>query len=144
LITGISGLIGGIAAPELARHYTVCGLDLEPAEGDFPTLEVDITDARALLAAFRRFSPIRDVLHLAADPRADAPWESVFKNNIQGTWNIFQAASRSGIRRVVLASSNHVTGTYEGAPQVLHKQPIPLNISVKEPPGPMAPTGSAN
>ncbi len=38
------------------------------------------------------------VIHLAADPRPDAPWESLLRNNIQGTVNICEAALAAGCR----------------------------------------------
>jgi nucleoside-diphosphate-sugar epimerase len=59
-------------------------------------------------------------VHLAADPRIDADWESVYVNNIGGTENIYKAAQVHGVGRVVFASSNHVTGAYEGFPPTLH------------------------
>jgi len=102
---------------------------------------VNITDSRALLAAFRWFSPIRDVLHLAVDPRVDASWESALRNNIQGTWNVFEAAALTGVRRVVFASSNHVTGGYENGTSALHEQQQPPKISVRDAPRPDSPYG---
>ncbi len=141
LITGIKGLIGRASAPYLARYYTICGLDLGSAGGKYPSRKVNITDSRALLAAFRRFSPIRDVLHLAADPRVDAPWESALSNNIQGTWNVFNAAALTGVRRVVFASSNHVTGGYENGTMALSEQQQPPKISVRNAPRPDSPYG---
>ncbi|MDH5795501.1 MAG: NAD(P)-dependent oxidoreductase [Candidatus Bathyarchaeota archaeon] len=50
------------------------------------------------------------VVHLAADARVSASWNSVLKRNIIGTYNVFEAARRSGVRKVVFASSNHACG----------------------------------
>jgi nucleoside-diphosphate-sugar epimerase len=51
------------------------------------------------------------VIHLAAipSPRNAAP-EVVFGTNVQGTWNVLQAAYESGIGKVVLCSSECATG----------------------------------
>ena len=61
-------------------------------------------------------------MHLAGNPRVDAEWESVLSVNIDGTKNVFAEARRYGVKRVIYASSNHVTGAYEGFPPSLHKQ----------------------
>jgi len=53
------------------------------------------------------------VIDLAADPSADAPWSSVLANNMPATLNALEAARRAAVRRLVFASSNHVTGMYE-------------------------------
>jgi hypothetical protein len=41
------------------------------------------------------------------------PWEAVLQNNIVGTYNVFEASRRSGVKQVVFASSNHAVGMYE-------------------------------
>ena len=52
------------------------------------------------------------VVHMAADPRADAPWDGVLHSNIIGTRNVFEAARLSGVERVVYASSIMVSWGY--------------------------------
>ncbi len=54
------------------------------------------------------------VVHLAGDSRLKADWNSVYQNNILGTYNVFEASRQQGIKKIVFASSNHVTGLYEG------------------------------
>ncbi|MFC6726075.1 NAD-dependent epimerase/dehydratase family protein, partial [Halobium palmae] len=44
---------------------------------------------------------------------SEAPWDSVLRNNIDGTRNVYQAAVDAGVGNVVFASSNHAVGTYE-------------------------------
>ena len=60
------------------------------------------------------------VVHLAASAAVDSPWEDVLRNNLIGTYNVFEAARRTRMERVVFASSNHATGMYEveGAPEL--------------------------
>jgi hypothetical protein len=53
------------------------------------------------------------VVDLAANPDQHASWESVRENNIPATLNALEAARGAGVRRLVFASSNHVTGMYE-------------------------------
>jgi hypothetical protein len=46
------------------------------------------------------------IVHLAANADARAPWEGVLSDNLQGTWNIIEAAALHHVPRVVFASSN--------------------------------------
>lgn len=39
-------------------------------------------------------------------------FEEILQANIVGTFHIYEAARKHGIKRVVFASSNHVTGFY--------------------------------
>ena len=73
------------------------------------------------------------VIHLAADPRVGGDWESIVKNNIIGTKNLYEAAKNYGVEKVIFASSNHVTGAYEGIPPVLNKLSRPDAITIIHP-----------
>ena len=70
------------------------------------------------------------LIHMAGDPRDDAPWESILKSNIIGLRNIYEMAKRFSVPRVIFASSNHTTGCYEGIPRTLHKQQSPEMITM--------------
>jgi nucleoside-diphosphate-sugar epimerase len=61
-------------------------------------------------AAFRGTDTVID---LAADPRDDASWDDVRANNLPATLNALEAARMAGVRRLIFASSNHVTGLAE-------------------------------
>jgi uronate dehydrogenase len=54
-----------------------------------------------------------DVVIDLASAHWKQPWEAVRDNNIPAAWNTLEAARRRGVRRVIYASSNHVTGLYE-------------------------------
>ena len=115
LLTGAAGRIG--TAFRLAHgqdcrfrlaDLDVSGLAEKPGVGH-EIIRLDVADAAACRAAC---TGIDTVIHLAADPRPDAPWESLLANNIQGVVNICEAALAAGCRRVVFASSAHVISTY--------------------------------
>ena len=106
-ITGAGGLIGTILGGALAGRFELTRIDKEA--GDGVDAVADSTDLEALVDAFRGAHLVVD---LAADS-ADAPWPSVRANNIPATLNALEAARRTGVRRLVFASSNHVTGMYE-------------------------------
>ncbi len=131
-ITGINGLIGSLLARALAGSYHVYGLARRGPFSDH-TFQADIHVQDQVAAAFAQAQPFRQLIHLAADARVEAEWASVLRNNIAGTRNVFEAARQSGVQRVVFASSNHVTGAYEGFPPDLHLQQEPPIISVQDP-----------
>ena len=69
----------------------------------------DVADFEAIRPAFEGQDV---VVHLAADPSPTAPWESVLRSNIIGTYNVFEASRQAGVKRVVFASTNHTVGYY--------------------------------
>lgn len=132
IIAGSEGTIGKILTEKLPDNYDVYGIDKDASQSD-RKFRVDITDFEALQKVFEQLEPVSFLIHLAADPRVDAPWESVLQNNIIGTRNVYECARNAGVKRVVFASSNHVTGAYEGFPPTLHTKPHPKLISPSDP-----------
>ena len=132
LITGSRGRIGTVITEGLADSFEVYGVDIQTTEGE-RTFRADIADYEQLSNVLRVIAPLHYILHLAADPRVGADWDSVLKNNIIGTKNLYQVAKEYQVKKVVFASSNHVTGAYEGIPPSLHKQDSPRLITVNDP-----------
>ena len=108
LVTGANGLIGGIVRRHLGGQYSLSFLAREPAQP--PTHVGDIRDLASIQPAFVGADA---VVHLAAASSVDASWDEVLADNVTGTYSVFEAARRAGVRRVVLASSNHTIGMYE-------------------------------
>ena len=132
LITGSSGKIGTVLVEGLADWFEVFGLDLIALQGK-RTLKVDISDCEQLSQVMREIERLSFIIHLAGDPRVGADWKSVLRNNIIGTRNLYEAAKDCRVKKVVFASSNHVTGAYEGIPPSLHKQASPRIVTVRDP-----------
>jgi uronate dehydrogenase len=111
LITGAAGQIGRTACAGLAaRGWKVRGLDKVPLDGvdglaDPPVL-ADVTDAAAVR---RACEGVDAVVHLAGIS-TEAPFAEILAANIDGTFQVFDAARRAGVPRVVYASSNHAVG----------------------------------
>jgi uronate dehydrogenase len=42
----------------------------------------------------------------------EGPWDSILQSNIIGCYNLFEAARKQGVKRIVFASSNHAVGFY--------------------------------
>lgn len=114
-LTGSSGKLGRVVARELRSHgYEVIGMDLDGPRGA-GFVQVDLTDYGQVVDAFTgvgdRHDGIDAVVHLGAIPapgiRSDV---ATFHNNMPATFNVFWAAVRLGIRRIVYASSETVLG----------------------------------
>ncbi|WP_459886891.1 NAD-dependent glucose-6-phosphate dehydrogenase Azf [Halostagnicola bangensis] len=112
LLTGASGRVGKAVLGDLAEAYEWRLLDRDPPTDDLPGefVVADITDDDAVREAMEG---IDVVVHLAGDPRPEAPWNSVLTNNIDGTRTVYEAAVETDVEKVVFASSNHAVGAYE-------------------------------
>lgn len=114
-ITGAGGRIGTILRRHWLGKHTIVGLDIRPY--DHPESEeayvVDIGNTEFLTALTNRGkSSGLAIIHLAAEASDRPPWPALLRTNIQGTYNVFTVAKEFGARRVIFASSNHVTGGY--------------------------------
>ncbi len=107
LITGMSGLIGGLVGRSLSSRCTLRALNRSPVDG-VETVRADLNDLDAIRPAF---DGIDTVVHLAAYLGGDPA--GLLSTNITGTYHVFEAARAAGVRRVVYASSGAVAAGYE-------------------------------
>ena len=111
LITGAAGGIGRMIRPLLRGLYPTIRLSdivaIDPDAGE----EFVAADLADLAAIERICEGVDGVIHLGASSVEDR-WEPVLNNNIIGCYNLFEAARRQGVRRVVFATTNHVVGFY--------------------------------
>lgn len=116
LVTGSNGGIGRYVVRDLVEAgHEVMGVDVQPGDGPGRFLRVDLTQAGEVYNALAR-AKAEAVVHLGA--WADAgkvPDPRTYGDNVQGTFNLFQACADLGIRRIVSASSAQVYG-FAGAP----------------------------
>ncbi len=115
LITGAAGQIGRTLRTGLQGRYALLRLTdrapLAPASAGEECIAADLGDLTSLVDMMRG---IDCVVHLAAcsiEP-AENPWDQVLPANIVGAYNVFEAARRAGVKRVVFASSHHAIGFY--------------------------------
>lgn len=110
LMTGAGGNIGRVLRRHLQGTYELLRLgDIREQAGAGPGEEVLGLDIRDTAALDRAMAGIDCVLHFAGVPGQRA-WPEILAVNIEGTYNVFEAARRQGVRRVVYASSNHAVG----------------------------------
>ena len=115
VITGSSGRIGTIIRQALAGTYGLRGVDRVPTPGLPGALVASLTDLDAIRSAFKGADA---VVHLAADPRhtPEIGWDTLMPDNVLASANVYEAARKSGVKRVVFFSSMHVCGMYENDP----------------------------
>ena len=143
LITGMSGLIGGLLRQHLedAGGYSLRALNRRPVEG----VEVHLADIADLDAIQPAFEGIDVVVHLAAS-LDQHDWDSQLSANLIGVYNVYEASRRAGVGRVVFASSGNTIrgfdrvepykaiseGRYEDVPEqiplITHEQVRPQSI----------------
>jgi uronate dehydrogenase len=115
LITGAAGVVGTLMRPRLAAENRVLRLlDIAalPALSEGENVELlqgSVTDMAAMEAACEGADA---VIHLGGHS-LEQPWEQILEVNINGTHTVLEAARRQGVKRVVLASSNHAVGFVE-------------------------------
>lgn len=113
--TGGSGRLGKYVTDDLRRRCALTVLDVKPPDAaGVGYVEASVTDFAALKRAFAGQDAI---VHLAAIPNPrSAPADVTFHTNVQGTWNVLQAAEEAGVRRVVVASSDAALGLHYNPP----------------------------
>jgi nucleoside-diphosphate-sugar epimerase len=112
LVTGMSGLIGGALRRHLEGKYELSALNRRPIPG-VKTHQADIADLDAIASAF---AGVDTVVHLAARTGSSDVFQEILKNNVVGTYNVFEAARRAGVGRVVSASSGATVSAWEREP----------------------------
>ncbi|MGE0386331.1 MAG: NAD-dependent epimerase/dehydratase family protein [Gammaproteobacteria bacterium] len=145
IVTGGSGKVGRAVCRDLAEHgYRTLNLDLAPPatpQGAFA--HCDLTDFGAVMGAFTGIdasplrpllggsAPIAGIVHMGAIPGPGRhPDAEVFRVNTLSTYNVFSAAARLGIARVVWASSETLLGLPLDAAKIPY---VPLDEAVDRP-----------
>ena len=119
LITGAAGDVGTHLRRELAGMYRIRASDLRPIKkvAQETTLRADISK---LADALRITKGVDAVVHLAGYS-VEGPWEGILSANIVGCYNVFEAARRNGVKRILFPTSNHATGFYRRDQTIDHR-----------------------
>ena len=112
LLTGAAGGLGRELRTRLKAYCTTLRVsDIEDLGAQAPGEElrpVRLEDAPAMLDLLQG---VDAVVHLGGVSTEQA-WSPILQANIIGAYNLYEAARKHSVKRVVFASSNHVTGFY--------------------------------
>ncbi len=129
LLTGAAGGLGKVLRESLKPCARILRLSdiapMTPARG--PEEEVVVCDLTDKDAVDALLEGVDAVVHLGGIS-VERPFEEIIEANFRGTYHVYEAARRHGVRRVVFASSNHVIG--------FHKQGVRIdNTAPRRPDG---------
>jgi uronate dehydrogenase len=112
LITGAAGDIGGRMRkllkgvyPQLRWSDIRKPADLAPDETFIAADLADYAQVEKIV------SGVDGIVHFGGHS-IEGPWETILSANIIGCRNVFEAAYRAGVQRLVFATSNHAMGFY--------------------------------
>lgn len=115
LITGATGDVGMHLARELAGKYKLRLSDKRPLKAK-NFVKADISKMADCL---RITKGVDAIIHLGGYS-VEGPWEAILQANIIGCYNMFEAARRNKVKRIVFPTSNHATGFYRRDERIDH------------------------
>jgi UDP-glucose 4-epimerase len=140
VVTGGAGFIGSHIAERLLRDgHTVRVVDnlitgkpehlalLESLNGDFTYHNVSITDREALRPIFHDAEVVYHEAAIASVQRSINDPLETHEQTVTGTFNVFDMARETGVRRVVYAASAAAYGNSPVMPLVESLPPMPLS-----------------
>ena len=124
LLTGAAGQLGRELRTRLKSYCDTLRLSHrsamgEPAAGEEIVI-ADLADADAVQAMVEGVDAI---VHMGGVSTEQA-WAPILAGNIVGMVNLYEAARKHGVKRIVFASSNHVTGFYRQDQVVSPRDPV--------------------
>jgi uronate dehydrogenase len=124
LLTGAAGGLGRELRPRLRRLGGVLRLS-DVAEMAEATAGEEVVPAALEHAAAvdAIVAGCQAIVHLGG-VSTEGPFAPILDANIVGVWNLYEAARRHGVKRIVFASSNHVTGFYRQDEVVSPRDPL--------------------
>lgn len=118
LLTGAAGEIGSVLRAGLRGRYPALRLTDRRAIADpGPGEEARPADLASFEAVAAAMDGVDAVVHMGGKAQ-EGTWDEVLSANVVGTYNVFEAARRAGVGRVVFASSHHVIGYYRRGREV--------------------------
>ena len=120
LMTGAAGRIGSLMRKELAGKYRMRLSDLKPV-GELRAGETFMqADIANLEDALRITKGVDAVVHFGGQS-GENTWEKILNANIVGFYNTLEAARRNGVKRFLVATSNHAVGFYRCDQTIDHR-----------------------
>ena len=123
LLTGAAGGLGQALRDRLKANCSTLHLsdrlDFGPAREGEEVMLADLADADAVNAMM---AGVDAVVHMGG-VSVEGPFGPILQANILGVYHLYEAARKNGTKRVVFASSNHVTGFYKQSETITADKP---------------------
>ncbi len=119
LITGATGDVGTHLRRELAGKYKLRLSDFRSLKKNKSETFIQ-ADISKMSHALRITKGVDAIIHLGGYS-VEGPWEGILQANIIGCYNVFEAARRNGVKRIVFPTSNHATGFYRRDQTIDHR-----------------------
>jgi uronate dehydrogenase len=124
LLTGAAGGLGKALRPRLKAYCTTLRLsDVAPMDAAGDGEEVMPVALQDSAAVFELLRGVNAVVHMGG-VSTEGPFEPILQANILGVHNLYEAARKHGVKRILFASSNHVTGFYRQDQVIDARMPV--------------------
>jgi uronate dehydrogenase len=120
LITGAAGDVGTHLRRELAGKYDLRVSDLRSLKKINKEEKFVRADISKVPDALRITRGVDAVVHLGGYS-VEGPWRGILSANIIGCYNVFEAARRNGVKRILFPTSNHAVGYYRRDRTIDHR-----------------------
>ena len=118
LLTGAAGGLGKVLRQGLLPFANVLRVsdrfDLGTPKAGEETVVCDLSDK---VAVHQLVKGVNAVVHFGGISLEDR-FDAILQSNIVGVFNLYEAVRKNGVKRVVFASSNHVTGYYKQSERI--------------------------
>jgi uronate dehydrogenase len=124
LLTGAAGNLGQELRPRLKAYCETLRLSHRKAFGDAaPGEEIVLASLEDKAQMLALLKDVDAVVHMGG-VSTEKTWEQVLAGNIVGMVNLYEAARANSVKRIVFASSNHVTGFYRQDEVITPQDPV--------------------
>lgn len=124
LLTGAGGGLGKVlrnGLKPMTRMLRISDrVDLGSAADAEEIVTCDLADRDAVL---QLVADVDGIVHFGGISVEDR-FDPILQSNIVGVFNLYEAARKHGVKRVVFASSNHVTGFYKQTERIDANAPV--------------------
>jgi uronate dehydrogenase len=120
LMTGAAGRIGTFLRPELVGKYRLRLSDIKPIRDLRPGETFVRADISKLSDMLRVTKGVDAVVHFGGQS-GEHDWDHILSANIIGFYNALEAARRNGVKRFLVATSNHAVGFYRCDQTIDHR-----------------------
>lgn len=122
----MTGAAGGLGRELRHRLHDDCQVlrlsdrvDMGSAGQNEELVQAELADADAVHALVK---DVDAIVHMGG-VATEGPFAPILQSNIVGVFNLYEAARKHGVKRIVFASSNHVTGFYRQSETITPDQP---------------------